>query len=390
MNTISLNPLQHKNEQHIAINFAYNTEIKNHVLKLEGVKWSKTHNTFYLPFSASNKTKLFQHFNSKGWFVDYSKIQEGKAAKAIPQKVEFSLPQKKILHQYVAYLRGKRYSESSVRTYYHFIFLFVSHIGDKPLEQLSNRDVELFVEQKIAAKNYAISSHRQCISALKHFFELFPETLIDSLKIHSPKKSRLLPTILSKEEVINLLRATRNLKHRAILALIYSSGFRIGELLSLKLHEIDILRRQVLIKNAKGRKDRVVVLAESILPLLNNYINTYQPKIYFAEGKEGETYSAESIRAFLKVSCKRAGINKRITPHSLRHAYATHMLENGIDLRYIQELLGHSRPETTMIYTHVSRKDMLQIKSPLDVTVKEFLGKGKSEENILLSRSWKG
>ena len=134
----------------------------------------------------------------------------------------------------------------------------------------------------------------------------------------------------------------------------------------------------------------MVVLAESMLPLLHNYLTTYQPKIFFAEGQDGGPYSAVSIRAFLQEACRRAGIFKKVTPHTLRHSYATHMLENGIDLRYIQELLGHSKPETTMIYTHVSRKDILKIESPLDLAVKQLWDSDKKEENLLLSRKPKG
>lgn len=393
MKKITLTPLLHRNEQHIAIGFTYDADVKEHLKKLQGVTWSKMYHTYYLPFTAENKNKIYRHFISKKWFVDYSALKEASPLPAAIEKehvqqYQYTRAQKKMLHEYVAYLRGHRYSESSVRTYYNFILKFVEHIGEKPLEHLTNRDVELFAEEKIAPRNYSLSTHRQCISAIKHFADLYPVTGIKSPELKRPPKSKYLPSVLAKEEVIALLGATRNLKHRAILALIYSSGLRIGELLSLKLKEIDLPRRQVIIRNGKGRKDRVVVLAESILPLLHNYITTYNPKVSFVEGVGGKKYSAESIRAFLRTSCRLAGITKPVIPHTLRHSYATHMLENGIDIRYIQELLGHSKPETTMIYTHVSRKDMLRIESPLDVTVKEMMEKDKNKENILLSRKF--
>ena len=374
MNKIVLTPLYHRDALQIGINFRFNEEVKQHLKLFPEMNWSKTHSCFYIHFSAENKRKIYQHLQKKSWFVDYAALRGVNIPKKIiPQaEVVFSRDQKKLLHQYVAYLRGLRLSESSVRTYYTFIYKFVDFIAEKPLGNLVKRDLELFVEQRIAAKNYAISTHRQCMSALKHFLELHPEIPVESPDLRRPPKSRYLPTVLSKEEVIRLLTATRNLKHRAILAIIYSSGLRIGELLNLRLRDLDVERRQVIIKNSKGRKDRIVVMAESILPLLHNYINTYQPTEYFAEGRDGVKYHAESIRAFLKESCRRAGIRKRVTPHCLRHSYATHMLENGIDIRYIQELLGHSKPETTMIYTHVSRKDILQISSPLDVALREL------------------
>lgn len=391
MKRITLTPLFHRGEWQIAINFPFDPEVKDRLKKIAGISWTNTHKCFYLRYSQENRQQLYTLLRDREYNVDYTALQRFKEP---PKKVEqpgpvFSRNQKKMLHEYVAYLRGQRLSESSVRTYYNFVLKLVDHLGEKPVTSMTRRDLEIFVEQRIAGGNYALSSHRQCISAIKHLIELYGCEEIDVKEIKRPKKGRYLPTVLSKEEAIGLLQATRNLKHRAILAMIYSGGLRIGELLNLKLAHIDVARRQILIKNSKGRKDRVVVLAESMLPLLNNYLSTYTPAEYFAEGQYGGQYSQQSIRVFLAESCRRAGIRKKVTPHTLRHSYATHMLENGIDLRYIQELLGHSKPETTMIYTHVSRKDIMKIESPLDVTVKEMLHTDKREENLLLSRHYK-
>lgn len=200
----------------------------------------------------------------------------------------------------------------------------------------------------------------------------------------------MLPSVLSKEEVIDLLRATHNLKHRTILALLYSCGLRISEVLRLRLADIDLDRRQLVIYQAKGRKDRYVVLAESTIPLLLNYVSSYKPKGYLFQGSKGGVYSTTSIRAFLKRSCKRAGIRKRVTPHTLRHSYATHLVEDGVNLRLIQELLGHSKPETTMIYTHVAKKDLLAVRSPLDTALLELRPTDKNLLNQSLSGNLKG
>ncbi|MFD0976754.1 tyrosine-type recombinase/integrase [Salinimicrobium gaetbulicola] len=382
MKKVLLVPILRGEKEYIAIKYSFDPHLQKLLSSMKEVYWSHKHNYFYTPFSTEQKKLLFNRLRAQDYYVDYSalenftsKIKQESSLSA----TDFNKEQRKTLHKYVAYLKGQRLSESSVRTYYYFILKLVAFIGDKPLNELVMRDLELFVEQKIASKNYAISTHRQCMSAIKHFLELHPEIQIDSLELRRPSKSKYLPSVLSKEEVVRLLTVTRNLKHRAILAIIYSSGLRIGELINLRLRDLDVERRQIFIKNSKGRKDRVVVMAESILPLLQNYMVTYTPKEYFTEGRNGEKYHAESIRAFLKDSCRRAGIIKKVTPHSLRHSYATHMLENGIDIRYIQALLGHSKPETTMIYTHVSRKDLMQITSPLDVTVRE-LRKANSQQ----------
>ena len=168
--------------------------------------------------------------------------------------------------------------------------------------------------------------------------------------------------------------------------MIYASGLRIGELINLRLQDLDIDRRQIAIKSGKGRKDRYVIMAESFLPLLNNYLNTYMPEKYFVEGlQRGAKYTPGSVRNFLKRSCELAGIKKKVTPHTLRHSFATHLLEFGVDLRYIQELLGHSSTETTMLYTHVTRKSLLQIESPLDKVVQGFFAKDKKDEKLSIS-----
>lgn len=277
------------------------------------------------------------------------------------------------LHEFVRYLRGKRFSESTVRTYYTHVLDFMIFLEGKELKEVGNRDVERFVEEVCVKRHYAISTHRQVISALKHFSTLFSECRIDELELMRPSRSKMLPEVLSQPEVISLLQNTRNIKHRAVLGLLYSSGLRIGELLDLKLADIDVQRRQVFVRSGKGRKDRYVVLAESFGQLLSNYLMSYQPQVYFVEGKEpGSPYSATSVRSFLRNSCRAAGIRKHVTPHTLRHSYATHLLEQGVDIRYIQELLGHSRPETTMVYTHVTHRDILNIASPLDTLVKKM------------------
>ena len=223
------------------------------------------------------------------------------------------------------------------------------------------------------------------ISAIKHFGVFLPDSNLVVDDLPRPSNSKYLPTVLSKKEVIDILRATKNIKHRTIIALLYSAGLRIGEVINLELRNIDIDRRQLFIKNAKGRKDRVVVLAESFIPLYRNYYMSYRPNRFFIESPTKGKYSACSIRNFLKRSCKSAGIQKRVTPHTLRHSYATHLIENGVGLRYVQDLLGHAKPETTMIYTHVAKKDLLQIQSPLDTALIALSEADKKEQNRSLS-----
>ncbi|WP_232734729.1 site-specific integrase [Polaribacter sp. ALD11] len=291
------------------------------------------------------------------------------------------------MNNFYLYLKGKRYSQSTIQTYTFFVADFVNFHTKTSLEELKNRDVELFIERVFIERDYSISSQRQFISALKIFIIFYPHTKINDLVLERPKKSRKLPNVLSQEEVLEIIRCTQNLKHRAILALIYSCGLRISELINLELIDFHIERKQLIVKNGKGRKDRYVSLADSFLPLLSNYYHSYKPKKYFVEGRNGGKYSTESVRQFLRKSCANAQIKKTVTPHTLRHSYATHLLENGVDIRYIQSLLGHAKPETTMIYTHVKRKDLMQIQNPLDVALQKLNKIDKDNENVLLSRN---
>jgi len=389
---IILHTLLHKGQAQIAIRFDFDTSVKAHIKELDGVVWSQTHKTFYILKTSENKKKVYDHLRNHNYYIDYSALEEDISEKVVPLKnknIVLSLQSQVYLDRYIGHLQGKRLSESTLKTYGNFMLLFLNFIDDIPMQAVGKAEVDNFMEKVIAARSYSISSHRQCVSALKYFAELFIESPLDVSQLKRPKKDYLLPTVLSKQEILALLQATRNLKHRAILALLYSSGLRIGELLAMELRDIDFDRRQVLIKKGKGRKDRNVLLAITMEPLLLNYIHTYKPNRYFVEGRGGTHYSATSIRHFLKRSCKDAGIRKRVTPHTLRHSYATHMLENGIDLRYIQVLLGHAKPETTMIYTHVTQKDLLKISSPLDMLVKELKVGNNVTNKVVLSRNLK-
>jgi site-specific recombinase XerD len=295
-----------------------------------------------------------------------------------------------IYKEYKVYLRGLRQSPNTIAIYAYFISEFLLFLGDKPMDDIDNRVVQRFVERLVSDKGYSISSHRQLISAIKHFGERFTLSNIEITTLKRPSKQKRLPVVLSQQEVIALLRSTANLKHRMALALIYSAGLRISELLHLRTEDVDLDRRQIRIQKGKGRKDRYVILAESIIPMLQNYLHTYRPRQFMVEGADGGKYSAGSVRNFLRRSCEKAGIRKRITPHTLRHSYATHLIEQGVNLRHVQELLGHSKPETTMIYTHIAKKDLLQIRSPLDNAVLHLLEPDNNPPKISLSGNFKG
>jgi integrase/recombinase XerD len=184
--------------------------------------------------------------------------------------------------------------------------------------------------------------------------------------IQRPKKEKVLPKVLSEQEVLSILHCSENLKHKAILSLIYSAGLRRGELINMKVNDIDSKRMYVIIRQGKGRKDRYSILSEKVLELLRRYFTEYKPKEWLFEGQFGGQYSATSIQNILRDAVTRAKIRKKVTVHTLRHCFATHLLEHGVDIRYIQELLGHESSKTTEIYTHITQRGLGKIKSPLD------------------------
>ncbi|MEN8703178.1 MAG: site-specific integrase [Polaribacter sp.] len=370
----------HRKELKILIRFDYNQTLIDQLKSTANTYWSKSLNCWYIAESTENLNTLVQFF--KG----IAELDTSRLTKKDVFIRNLSAEEKKLLNGFYLYMKGKRYSESTLKTYTFFIADFVNFHTKKAWEELNNRDVELFIEKVFLERNYSVSSQRQFISALKVFITYYPSTKINDLVLARPKKSNRLPSVLSQEEVLRIISVTTNLKHRAIIALLYSCGLRISELINLKLADFHLERKQLIVKSGKGRKDRYVSLADSFLPLLKNYYFSYEPKTYFVEGLQGKQYTASSVRAFLKKSCKKAAIHRSVTPHTLRHSYATHLLENGVDIRYIQSLLGHSRPETTMIYTHVKRKDLMQIQNPLDVALQKIASADNDKEKVTLSR----
>jgi integrase/recombinase XerD len=205
------------------------------------------------------------------------------------------------------------------------------------------------------------------ISSVKKFYSEIYKTVIDPGEIARPRPEHKLPNVLSKEEVKNIINAPVNEKHRVMLSIIYACGLRRSELIGLTPADVERGRRLMRIRQSKGFKDRIVPVSDRIIEMIDGYIMHYRPEHYLFEGQcPGEKYSASSLEKVLKKACKKVGLRKEITLHSLRHCYATHLLEAGTDLRYIQELLGHKSSRTTEIYTHVSTQSIQKIRSPFD------------------------
>lgn len=364
MPIIKLSPLMHRNALQIAIGFAFDKEVKAYVQQLDGVNWSQSHKTFYIAHTQENKQRLYDHLKARPWTIDYSAMKpaiQKTMAKNLSTKnmdlptLDASVSSK--IEKYIEWMRSKRYSESTIKTYSEALKVFFRFYKDKCLQDITNDDLIVFNNQYILEHKLSASYQNQLVNAIKLFFSKIENTKLDPDLIHRPKRAKLLPNVLSKEEVKAILDAHANIKHRTMLSLIYSCGLRRSELLHLKAGDIDSKRNVVIIRQSKGRKDRIAPLSPKILELLRQYYTLHKPQTWLFEGqKKGDPYSEKSLESILKQALVKAHIRRPVTLHWLRHSYATHLLEAGTDLRYIQELLGHNSSRTTEIYTHVSTK----------------------------------
>ncbi|MBL4591297.1 MAG: site-specific integrase, partial [Phycisphaerales bacterium] len=272
----------------------------------------------------------------------------------------------KIPQAFIDTLERRRYSPNTIKAYVSLFEQFLNYYPDTKPEMLTDKHVAEFQTYLVKIKEVSTSSQNQYINAIKFYFEKVLGREKGYYHIDRPIKEFKLPKVLTEKEVVALLKTVTNLKHKAMLFMAYSSGLRAGELINLRITDIDGERMRVFIRGGKGKKDRVSILSEKVLKILRDYFKEYRPKEYLFEGLHGGVYSATSLRKVFQKALFKSGVKKKLTLHSLRHSFATHLLEKGVDLRYIQVLLGHNSSQTTEIYTHITHTGWKRIKSPLD------------------------
>ena len=265
-------------------------------------------------------------------------------------------------------MRTRNYSQRSIATYVRLLHSLEEY-HNCSVDEISIDQVKDFLQYSIETKKVSVSCINQLISAVRILQQDVLGKSWESIRIKRPRGIKKLPVVLSKEEVKSMIETTRNLKHRVILAVIYSAGLRISELISLRPSDIDSDRKQIRVLG-KGNKYRYTLLSENTLDMLRMYWRAYRPARFLFEGqRKGEPVSKSTIQKVFKNACEKTGIKKEATVHSLRHSFATHLLESGVNLKIIQSLLGHSSLRTTSIYLHVTRFDPSIVKSPFDEIV---------------------
>lgn len=265
-------------------------------------------------------------------------------------------------------LKLKRYSRNTIESYNFQLKIFIEKsivFVEKP-QNIKNKEILLTIINIIKSKNYGASSQKQLIGAVSLFYKELFRRKIDFSTIYPSRKDYYLPIILSAKDVGKIIDSISNLKHKTIIMAIYGLGLRISEVINLKITDIDSNRMLVHIKNSKGNKDRVIMLPQKLLEQFRSYFKEYKPKIYLFEGQKGNRYTQSSIRKVFNNAKLKSKVNNKATVHTLRHSFATHLLENGTDIRIIKELLGHKSINTTLIYTRVSNKSIQNIKSPIE------------------------
>ena len=272
----------------------------------------------------------------------------------------------KSIDDFIKLLELKRYSTNTINGYQSHLKLTKFHFKERDFREITDKELFEFIYFLVIVKNISASYQRQIVGALKLFYkEVYGRAIpFEYLKVQRHEKK--LPVVLSKEEVRRIIDRIDNLKHKAIISLLYGSGLRIGELLALRKNDIDSERMLIHVKGAKGKKDRYTVLSQKVLDILRSYYLQFKPSDYLIEGQKGGKYSSESSSQVFKRALKKDKIDKDATLHTLRHSFATHLLEDGVGIAHIQKLLGHSNIKTTLIYTHIAQDSLFTIKSPLD------------------------
>lgn len=264
----------------------------------------------------------------------------------------------------ISAMRARKYSPRTVRAYSWYIDDFLRRLGKAPI-QGTDADLTAYLAYLESERGAAAATLNLAISAVRFFYIVvlgLPLTLR-----RRPKGDRRLPVVLSRDEILRIANAAAGLKHRAMILLAYGGGLRVSEIVNLRLEDLDPGRHTLYIRAAKGRKDRYTLLSDIAWTAVETYIRSERPRAWLFEGRRpGYHMSIRAVQGVFYSACRTAGIGKKVSIHALRHSFATHLLESGTDLRYIQTLLGHSSPSTTAVYAHVAKKDFLRISSPLD------------------------
>lgn len=381
MTSIVLRPIHHKGQDRIALFYPADPLTDKKVKRVANARWSDTYHCWHIPCSREAYEAL------KTQIADTAQLDAAELRRYLAQKKALvpaaagqphytqskmmlahplSEPNLLALTLFRNMLQLKGYSANTIRNYCNEFHHLLRLLGSSPVHLLEKKHILSYLLWLLEQCGYSETHVHTAVNAIKFYFEKVLGRENEFYDLPRPKKHLLLPSVLAESEMLNMILAIGNLKHRCLLMAGYSAGLRVSEIVALRITDIDSKRMMIHIRRAKGKKDRMVPLSAKFLETLRSYYKVYTPKDYLFEGQNGGVYSIRSVQEIIKKAKDLAGVSKKGGTHMLRHSYATHLMEHGTDIRIIQELLGHNSITTTMRYTHVARKTLQQIESPLD------------------------
>jgi site-specific recombinase XerD len=371
---IHILPIRHHNILSISFKGRLEGQAFAIVNTFPGRRYSATFKRYYIPYSADSFEKITHALKEvtaidvSGWsdITEPSRSTHTKALVEIPALYRETLVK-------------RRYSEATVENYLIQFRFFLEFIYPANADQITDERIHKYMLHLAETRKVSVSTQNQAINSIKFYLEHVMGGERKVYYIDRPFKEWKLPTVLSEEEMQRLLFHTHNVKHKCLLFMLYSAGLRMSELLSLKSGDIDADRKLIHVRGAKGKKDRITLLSQVAYNYVQHYCELYKPETWLFESPDKRQYSPRSVNSVVKAAAERAGIKKRISAHTLRHSFATHLLENGTDLRYIQTLLGHESSLTTERYTHVTRKGFERLVSPLDTMASRIILESNKE-----------
>ncbi len=378
---VKVEKLFHRDKHCFAIRFPKDRYLIDIIKKIPGCTFSATHSCWYVEETITALDSILKVCQSHKIWVDYSSARpkqdtvtsKANTAQLIKKPVAKRLQLPPLSEEHVKAMRTmeqrlnlKGYSDNTKRTYLQQFKEFLCFYNDTQILDLTETEIQNYMIYLVERKKVSKSTQSQAINAIKYFFEKIMKQEQKVYHIERPLREKRLPEVLSQQDVSLIFENIANTKHKLMMMLIYGAGLRRSELINLRVGDVDTNRNIVFIRGGKGSKDRQSILAQTIIPLLEEYIKEYEPLLWLFYGPGGERYSASSLRQILKRASTAAGIRKNVRLHMLRHSFATHLLEGGTSTRYIQVLLGHESSKTTEMYTHVAATGLYKIQSPLD------------------------
>ena len=373
---IKLSLAIHRERPVVKVIFDYNRKLIEELKARTDAQWSVNMNCWYIPQERFVLNEFFTAMKPVA-YINYLSLKNKDSQQLNNQATRNYSPsvmKKRIqpatlekIDDFRMWLEQKRYGENTIKTYIHQLGIFFGYYADIEPENITTQNIIAFNNDFILKNNLSSTFQNQTISALKKYYLYKHNRDLNAENLERPRKSQSLPKVMAKKDLKRFFESIKNTKHKIAFETIYAYGLRRGELLNLKLQHIDTRRGMISIINAKGKKDRQLPMSKRWLGKVKSYYRTYKPKIYFIEGQfPGKSITAGSLQKVFERALMKSKINKPYTIHCLRHSFATHLLENGTDIRYIQELLGHKSSKTTEIYTHVSKESLKNIKNPFD------------------------